>query len=105
MNRWRQTIPLSIGFFALLFHLAGQQRTVPVPPDVDRSTTSRPASTDDDQTADAERELQTGIGLTRSGHFQEAIPHLKAAEGVAVETFAIEFNLGLCYLGTRQFHL
>jgi tetratricopeptide (TPR) repeat protein len=52
---------------------------------------------------DAERELREGIELTRQGQFQQAIPHLKLAEGVAAETFAVEFDLGLCYLGVRQF--
>ncbi len=56
-----------------------------------------------DQTA--AKELQTGIALTRSGHFQEAIPQLLAARGRVAQTFALEFNLALCYVGTHQYAL
>jgi tetratricopeptide (TPR) repeat protein len=50
-------------------------------------------------------DLQTGIALTRQGHFAEAIPHFLAARGqvAGAEAFALEFNLALCYVGTRQF--
>ncbi|MGA3024565.1 MAG: tetratricopeptide repeat protein [Bryobacteraceae bacterium] len=51
----------------------------------------------------AENELQTGIALTKSGQFQQAIPHFLAARGRIAEDFALEFNLALCYVGTRQF--
>jgi tetratricopeptide (TPR) repeat protein len=52
---------------------------------------------------DAEAELQTGIALTRQSQFQDAIPHFLAARGRARETFALEFDLALCYVGTRAF--
>ncbi len=53
----------------------------------------------------AETELQTGIALTQHGEFQQAIPHFLAARGRAAETFAVEFNLALCYVGIRQYPL
>lgn len=53
--------------------------------------------------AEAERELQTGIGLTRAGQFKDAIPHFLAAQGKVKEVYAKNFNLALCYLGTAQF--
>jgi tetratricopeptide (TPR) repeat protein len=49
-----------------------------------------------------EAELQTGIALTRQGHFQEAIPHLLAAQGRVSEEYAADFNLALCYVATSQ---
>jgi tetratricopeptide (TPR) repeat protein len=51
----------------------------------------------------AETELRQAIALTSSGHFQEAIPHFLAARAEAPKSFALEFNLALCYVGTRQF--
>lgn len=48
-------------------------------------------------------DLETGIALTHQGRFQEAIPHFFAARGHVGESFALEFNLALCYVGTRQF--
>ena len=52
-----------------------------------------------------ESELQTATQLTGGGHFQEAIPHFLAARGHVLEVFALEFNLALCYVGTRQYRL
>jgi predicted Zn-dependent protease len=52
---------------------------------------------------DAEAELQTGIRLTSSGHFAEAIPHLLAARGRVSEEYAASFDLALCYVGTSRF--
>ena len=49
-----------------------------------------------------ENELQIGTQLTRSGHFQQAIPHLLAAQGGVSNQYATEFNLALCYVATRQ---
>lgn len=51
----------------------------------------------------AESDLRTGIALTREGQFQQAVPHFLSARGRARETFALEFNLALCYVGTREF--
>ncbi len=50
-----------------------------------------------------EAELQNGISLTRQGQFSEAIPHFLAARGHVSDAFALEFNLALCYTGTRAF--
>jgi len=56
-----------------------------------------------EQRADsAESELQIGTRLTRSGRFQEAISHLLAARGSVSNQYAVEFNLALCYVATRQ---
>jgi len=55
------------------------------------------------QQPQAEDELRSGIALTRQGRFQQAIPHFLAARGHVGESFALEFNLALCYVGTRQF--
>ncbi|HEY6336957.1 MAG TPA: tetratricopeptide repeat protein [Candidatus Sulfotelmatobacter sp.] len=52
---------------------------------------------------EAERELQTGTALTLKGLFHEAIPHLLAARGRALNEYAATFNLALCYVGTNQF--
>jgi tetratricopeptide (TPR) repeat protein len=51
----------------------------------------------------AESDLRTGITLTREGQFQQAVPHFLSARGRVTETFALEFNLALCYVGTREF--
>jgi len=51
----------------------------------------------------AENELQTGISLTRQGRFNEALPHLLAATQQGDHSFAAEFDLALCYVGTMQY--
>jgi tetratricopeptide (TPR) repeat protein len=51
----------------------------------------------------AESDLRVGIALTREGQFQQAIPHFLSARGHVTETFALDFNLALCYVGTREF--
>ncbi|HKV23627.1 MAG TPA: tetratricopeptide repeat protein [Candidatus Acidoferrum sp.] len=51
---------------------------------------------------DTNTELQTGIALTREGHFADAIPHLLAARGSLEDPFAADFNLALCYVATGQ---
>ena len=50
----------------------------------------------------AESELQVGTKLTREGLFAQAIPHLLSARGHVGNTYAANFNLALCYVGTRQ---
>ena len=50
-----------------------------------------------------EAELQTGITLSRSGRFSEAIPHFLAARGHVSDEYAAEFNLALCYVGVSEF--
>ncbi len=59
----------------------------------------------DDGRQQAERDLQSGIALTRRGEFRQAIPLFLGARGRVAEEFALEFNLALCYVGTRQFPL
>lgn len=68
-------------------------------------STSRswPDGTLQQQTA-AESELRTGIQLTQDGHFQDAIPHLLAAQGHVVDEYAANFDLALCYVGTGKFN-
>ncbi|MBV9156973.1 MAG: tetratricopeptide repeat protein, partial [Acidobacteriaceae bacterium] len=51
----------------------------------------------------SEQELQTAIALTRSGQFQDAIPHFLRVQGRVAEPFAVDFNLALCYLGTHRY--
>lgn len=48
-------------------------------------------------------ELHQGMELTRAARFQEAIPHLKLVVDRGDAGYAAEFNLALCYLGTRQY--
>ena len=51
----------------------------------------------------AEAALQKGIALTRSGKFNEAIPHFLAAQGQVRDAYALSFNLALCYVATGQY--
>jgi tetratricopeptide (TPR) repeat protein len=51
----------------------------------------------------AESNMRAGIALTRQGKFQEAVPLFLSARGHVSETFAIEFNLALCYVGTHEY--
>jgi len=53
-------------------------------------------------TQDPENELRTGTQLTREGRFSDAIPHLLAARTGAADHYAVDFNLSLCYVATRQ---
>jgi predicted Zn-dependent protease len=55
------------------------------------------------EAAEAEDELERGTVLTRQGRFKEAIPHLQAARGSAVNEYALEFNLSLCYVGLGEY--
>ena len=48
-------------------------------------------------------DLREGIALTSQGRFDAAIPHFLAAQGRGVESFALQFNLALCYVGIRRF--
>jgi tetratricopeptide (TPR) repeat protein len=64
---------------------------------------TRPPTDDSSLSSTAEQDLRTGTDLTRQGHFQEAIPHLLAAQGRVSNEFAAEFNLALCYTATNQF--
>lgn len=51
----------------------------------------------------ADPDLREGIALTTQGQFEKAIPHFLAAESRGVESFALQFDLALCYVGVRQF--
>jgi predicted Zn-dependent protease len=51
----------------------------------------------------ADADLREGIALTSQGRFDDAIPHFLAAQGRGVESFALQFNLALCYVGIRRF--
>ncbi len=51
----------------------------------------------------AEAELQKGIALTRTGKFNDAIPHFLAAQGQVANPAVLSFNLALCYVGTGQY--
>ena len=53
--------------------------------------------------SEAEIELQRAIQLTRKGQFQEAISHFLAVQGQVRDAYAANFNLAICYIGTRQF--
>ena len=70
----------------------------PAPPPAESHQTDR-----DDGRHQAESDLQAAIAFTRRGEFQRAIPLFLAARGRVAEQFALEFNLALCYVGTRQF--
>jgi len=66
------------------------------PIDAQRGQTSRGNSI-------AEAELQKGIALTRTGKFNDAIPHFLAAQGQVANPAVLSFNLALCYVGTGQY--
>lgn len=51
----------------------------------------------------ADPDLREGIALTSQGRFEAAIPHFLAAQDRGVESFALQFNLALCYVGIRRF--
>ena len=51
----------------------------------------------------AESDMRIGIALTREGRFQQAVPHFLSARGRVAETFALEFNLALGYVGTHEY--
>jgi Flp pilus assembly protein TadD len=62
-----------------------------------------PSPAENQPPTDASTELLTGADLTRRGLLQEAIPHLLAAQRLNVGSFAASFDLGICYIGTRNF--
>jgi predicted Zn-dependent protease len=64
---------------------------------------SSPPDQPDTRRAEAEQHLRDGTALTSNGQFPQAIPHFLAARDVLAGNFALEFNLALCYVGTRQF--
>lgn len=72
----------------------------PLPAQQGGAERSESVRNDDQQ---AESELQIGTKLTRQGLFAQAIPHLLSARGRVGDTYAANFNLALCYVGTRQY--
>jgi len=64
---------------------------------------TRGIALEQESASQAQSELQTGIALTRSGRFSEAIPHFLSARGHVADEFAAEFNLALCYIGVGEF--
>jgi Flp pilus assembly protein TadD, contains TPR repeats len=66
-------------------------------------TLSAPVGIQRQDDSSAEIELQKGIALTRSGKFDEAIPHFVAARGRVRDDYAVRFNLALCYTATAQY--
>jgi len=89
---WR----LSIAAFVVLANCASGIAFAREPATPNRSQTGQTARETPPQ---AEAELQTGIALTRSGKFAEAIPHFLTARGHVSNEYAAEFNLALCYVG------
>jgi tetratricopeptide (TPR) repeat protein len=72
-------------------------------PTEERPAVQQPADQQDSMRQQAEKELREGIALTSSSQFQQAIPHFLAARGRVANSLALEFNLALCYVGTRRF--
>lgn len=91
-------VALVLGFGVCGVVLAQSHRAVNVSAAATPTQESMQASS-----SQAEADLQTGISLTRSGKFAEAIPHFLAAQGHVREEYAVEFNLALCYVGTNEF--
>jgi tetratricopeptide (TPR) repeat protein len=100
---FRAGLSLAILFpLAMLCHAQGPLSRQQTP------SSQRPADqTGNELAADARQaaqaELQSGIALTRRGLFAEAIPHFLAARSQVSNEYAVNFNLALCYVGTRQF--
>ena len=67
------------------------------------SYASRSSSSFQPEGTQAREQLQKGTALTRQGRFSEAIPHLQAAEQTMRNEYALEFNLGLCYVGVGDY--
>jgi len=87
-------IILSLGFLFQTGHGLHAQSTGP-------GSQRQPQIGSLNETADAG--IQTGISLTRQGRFKEAIPYLKTAREQGDHSFALEFDLSLCYVGTEQY--
>lgn len=56
-----------------------------------------------DEGMQAREELRRGTALTRQGRFNDAIPHLLAAQNVLRKEYALDFNLSLCYVGVGDY--
>ena len=86
-----------LAFAATGFAQVSSRSALPVP--LGEAERSESGWNDDQQ---PESELQIGTKLTRQGLFAQAIPHLLSARGRVGNTYAANFNLALCYVGTRQ---
>ena len=95
VRRSATLLAMAVVMFSRLGISKIQSESAGKPMDADQTATSGGAQ--------AEEEMQTGIGLTRSGHFAEAIPHFLAARGHVADDYVVEFNLALCFIGTGQF--
>jgi len=87
------------GAFMMIFCLCPSSQAQASAPNTQASSGQ---STSNGGRANPEAELQSGISLTRQGHFREAIPHFLAAQGHVTEGYAENFNLALCYVATNQ---
>jgi len=65
--------------------------------------TQQPSYPSQPQVTQAREELQKGTALTRQGRFNEAIPHLLAAQKILQNEYALQFNLSLCYVGVGDY--
>jgi len=92
LEAWRGALIASLVLAGSLCHVTfAQKRQTLDPSAAEQSPQQAPSQ--------AEGELQTGIALTRSGRFAEAIPHFLVARGRVSEEYAADFNLALCYVG------
>jgi len=77
--------------------MAQTLETPPVPP------VASPQPQNAAGNVDVATELRTGAQLTAEGYLQQAIPHLLAAQEAGADPYATGVNLGICYLGTRDY--
>ncbi|HVR22525.1 MAG TPA: tetratricopeptide repeat protein [Candidatus Polarisedimenticolia bacterium] len=105
-NRYRARIVAASGLLLTAglpsqAQFVGGRLQVPASPNQVAQSAQRDATASPQERA--EEELRKGTALTRAGSFSEAIPHLLAARGRVLNTYAANFNLALCYVGTGQF--
>jgi tetratricopeptide (TPR) repeat protein len=101
-NAWFATATLAAVLLASAARAQSPSRGQP-PNQPERASDPFPQDQPQAGNQQAEQDLRQGIELTSRGQFQQAIPHFLAARGRVVESFPLEFNLALCYVGTRQF--
>lgn len=90
-------LPLLLVCVALVF--SGEQslaQRAPAPPPAQPAQSPAPLG-------DAASELKQGTALTRTGQFEEAIPHLLAAQRAGADRYATTVNLAICSLGLRRY--
>lgn len=76
---------------------SGQASAHPPPSVHDQSTPP------DADAVTAQREFEAGAASTRSGQWEQAIPHLRAAQQAGGPAYAIEADLAICYLGLERY--